>query len=78
MADTKPITFRVRRFDPDVDSAPHWDTYTLNVPDGMTVLEALHVSPSLNRAMDSTVRMTYQTGMAGGSSGTSAGLRFRI
>lgn len=36
------ITFRVRRFDPETDSAPHWDTYTLNVTEGMTVLEALH------------------------------------
>lgn len=36
------ITFRVRRFDPDTDSAPHWDSYTLSVTDGMTVLEALH------------------------------------
>ena len=46
MTDTKStprdITFRVRRFDPDVDSTPHWDSYILNVPDGMTVLEALH------------------------------------
>jgi len=36
------ITFRVRRFDPETDSAPHWDSYTLNVTEGMTVLEALH------------------------------------
>jgi succinate dehydrogenase / fumarate reductase iron-sulfur subunit len=36
------ISFRVRRFDPDTDSAPHWDSYTLNVSEGMTVLEALH------------------------------------
>jgi len=42
MTDKKQITFRVRRFDPDTDSIPHWDSYTLNVPDGMTVLEALH------------------------------------
>ena len=42
MTDTKLITFRVRRYDPDTDSAPHWDSYTLNVPEGMTVLEALH------------------------------------
>ncbi|HJS19885.1 MAG TPA: 2Fe-2S iron-sulfur cluster-binding protein, partial [Anaerolineales bacterium] len=42
MTTTKEITFRVRRFDPDTDSAPHWDSYSLNVPDGMTVLEALH------------------------------------
>ncbi|MBM3180423.1 MAG: succinate dehydrogenase iron-sulfur subunit [Chloroflexi bacterium] len=36
------ITFRVRRFDPDADSAPHWSEYRLDVHDGMTVLEALH------------------------------------
>ena len=36
------ITFRVRRFDPDKDSAPHWSEYRQHVHDGMTVLEALH------------------------------------
>jgi succinate dehydrogenase / fumarate reductase iron-sulfur subunit len=36
------ITFRVRRYDPDKDTAPHWDEYKLHVHDGMTVLEALH------------------------------------
>ncbi len=36
------MTFRVRRFDPDTDSAPHWNEYRLDVHDGMTVLEALH------------------------------------
>jgi len=36
------ITFRVRRFDPDTDSAPYWKQYRLNVTEGMTVLEALH------------------------------------
>ncbi len=36
------IAFRVRRFDPDTDSAPHWSEYRLDVYDGMTVLEALH------------------------------------
>jgi len=42
MTDTKPITFRIRRYDPDVDTIPHWEEHKLNVPDGMTVLEALH------------------------------------
>jgi succinate dehydrogenase / fumarate reductase iron-sulfur subunit len=42
MPDTKEITFRVRRFDPEVDSAPHWEEHQLNVHEGMTVLEALH------------------------------------
>ena len=36
------ITFRLRRFDPDNESAPHWDEYRMRVEDGMTVLEALH------------------------------------
>ncbi|MDP1996785.1 MAG: succinate dehydrogenase iron-sulfur subunit [Gallionella sp.] len=36
------ITFRVRRFDRDVDPAPHWSEYRQHVHDGMTVLEALH------------------------------------
>ena len=36
------ISFRVRRFDPDSDSAPFWQEYRLHVTEGMTVLEALH------------------------------------
>ena len=36
------ITFRVRRYNPDTDTVPHWDEYRLHVHDGMTVLEALH------------------------------------
>jgi len=39
---SRELTFRVRRFDPDTDSAPHWDSYRVNVTEGMTVLEALH------------------------------------
>lgn len=42
ISNPREITFRVRRFDPDKDSAPHWSEYKLHVPDGMTVLEALH------------------------------------
>lgn len=42
MASAKKITFRIRRYDPDKDAAPHWEEYKLNVHDGMTVLEALH------------------------------------
>jgi succinate dehydrogenase / fumarate reductase, iron-sulfur subunit len=36
------ITFRIRRFDPETDSAPSWQEYRLHVTEGMTVLEALH------------------------------------
>ena len=39
---SRQITFRVRRYDPDSDSAPHWDAYPVSVVEGMTVLEALH------------------------------------
>ncbi|GMV35381.1 succinate dehydrogenase iron-sulfur subunit [Chloroflexi bacterium CFX5] len=42
MMSAKQITFRIRRYDPDKDAAPHWEEYKLNVHDGMTVLEALH------------------------------------
>lgn len=36
------ITFRLQRYDPEKDSAPRWETRTLAVPEGLTVLEALH------------------------------------
>jgi succinate dehydrogenase iron-sulfur subunit len=39
---TKQITFRIRRYQPESDAAPHWETYRLAVTAGMTVLEALH------------------------------------
>lgn len=42
MPDEKIITFRIRRFDPESDSAPHWESYAVSVFEGMTVLEALH------------------------------------
>jgi len=48
MTDKKQITFRIRRFDPDTDSIPHWDSYALNVPEGMTVLEALALAQGLS------------------------------
>ena len=34
-------TFRIQRFDPEVDEAPYHQEYSLQVPEGMTVLEAL-------------------------------------
>lgn len=39
---TRQITFRIRRYQPESDAAPHWETYRLAVSEGMTVLEALH------------------------------------
>jgi succinate dehydrogenase / fumarate reductase iron-sulfur subunit len=34
-------TFRIRRYDPEHDEAPRYEEYALEVPSGMTVLEAL-------------------------------------
>ncbi len=54
------ITFRVRRFNPDTDTVPHWDEYCLHVHDGMTVLEALHqlkAEQTPNLAYRSSCRM---------------------
>ncbi|HVN55404.1 MAG TPA: succinate dehydrogenase iron-sulfur subunit [Anaerolineaceae bacterium] len=39
---TKAITFRVQRYQPEVDAGPHWEQYVVQVGEGMTVLEALH------------------------------------
>jgi succinate dehydrogenase / fumarate reductase iron-sulfur subunit len=38
---TAEVTYRVRRFDPDRDSAPHWEEYTIAFTPGMTVLDGL-------------------------------------
>ena len=61
------ITFRVRRYDPDKDTAPHWDEYKMHVHDGMTVLEALHELKALYG--DAFV----MTGMAKGGNDTLTG-----
>jgi len=38
---TKPFVFRIRRFDPADARGAYYQEYTLDVPEGMTVLEAL-------------------------------------
>jgi len=35
------VTYRVRRFDPATDSAPHWEEYRVPYQAGMTVLDGL-------------------------------------
>ena len=37
----KPYTFKIRRFNPEKDGVPYYEEYSLDVPEGMTVLEAL-------------------------------------
>ena len=41
MADTKPTTFRIYRYNPEKDSRPYMQEYTLDVPPGMMLLDAL-------------------------------------
>lgn len=43
---TRKITFRLHRYDPERDAAPHRETRELAVVEGMTVLEALHLIKS--------------------------------
>jgi len=38
---SRPFIFRVQRFDPAEDDAPHYQSYTLDAPEGANVLEAL-------------------------------------
>jgi succinate dehydrogenase / fumarate reductase iron-sulfur subunit len=54
------ITFRIRRFDPAVDAAPHWADFSLPYSVGMTVLDGLKLikeSRSASLAWRSSCRM---------------------
>lgn len=58
------VTFRVHRFNPQVDSKPYFDDYTIKLEKGITVLRAInyikeHVDPTL------TFRAFCQAGICG-------------
>lgn len=53
---TEDFTFRVRRFDPDTDTKPHYQTYRLAVSRGTTVLEALL---NIQRQQDGSLSFRY-------------------
>ncbi len=36
------VTLRIKRFNPEVDKRPHWETYTVDVDESDRVLDALH------------------------------------
>jgi len=36
------LTLRIKRFNPEVDRKPHWETYTVEVDESDRVLDALH------------------------------------
>ena len=62
------ITFRIRRFDPEVDTAPHWEEHKLFVPDGMTVLEAYgqmqHANGRIEKQPSRVVVLVHPPGKA--------------
>jgi len=41
MGEMKNVTYGVRLYDPNRDAAPHWETFTIPCPPGMTVLDGL-------------------------------------
>ncbi len=40
-SEMKDVTYRIRRFDPNADAAPHWESYRVPYQAGMTVLDGL-------------------------------------
>jgi len=50
------ITFRIRRFDPEQNSEPRWQEYTLDVEPGTVVLYALH---RIHDRQDGTLAYRY-------------------
>ncbi|ADY73100.1 succinate dehydrogenase and fumarate reductase iron-sulfur protein [Desulfurobacterium thermolithotrophum DSM 11699] len=51
--ETKKVTFKIRRFNPKKDEKPYYEDYTIDVPKGMTILEALqyikdNIDPTLS------------------------------
>lgn len=61
---TRKITFRLRRYNPDVDPDPRWETHELDIAEGMTVLEALQ---AIKRTHDPTLawRSSCRMGICG-------------
>lgn len=54
------ITFRIRRFDPNVDSEPRYETYRINVKPGWTVNDGLHY---IREHVDNTLSWRYSCRM---------------
>ncbi len=63
-AETKDIVFKIFRYDPDVNTEPHFDTFTVPVVKGWTVLDAVMY---IKENLDSTVsyRASCRMGICG-------------
>lgn len=56
----KDIVFRIRRYDPENDVAPHYEGYKIHVHPGMTVLDGLHV---IRETIDPSLSWRYSCRM---------------
>ncbi|MDD1686239.1 fumarate reductase (CoM/CoB) subunit TfrB [Methanoregula sp.] len=63
----KELTVRIRRFDPDKDTGPHVESYTVKVNDGARVLHVLH---AIHDTLDPT--LSYRYSCASGQCGSCA------
>jgi fumarate reductase (CoM/CoB) subunit B len=63
----KELTVKVRRFDPDKDTEPHFETYTVKANDGARVLHVLH---AIHDTIDPT--LSYRYSCASGQCGSCA------
>jgi fumarate reductase (CoM/CoB) subunit B len=55
----KQLTVHISRFDPEIDQAPHFKTYSVNVHDGARVLHVLH---AVHDGIDPTLTYRYCCG----------------
>jgi succinate dehydrogenase / fumarate reductase iron-sulfur subunit len=58
------VTYRIRRFNPDRDSTPHWEEYRIPATAGMTVLDGLWKVKEM-RAPDLVWRSSCRMGVCG-------------
>ena len=63
----KDLTVSIRRFDPDKDKEPYFQTYTVKVNDGARVLHVLH---AIHDTLDPT--LSYRYSCASGQCGSCA------
>lgn len=56
----KRITFHIRRYNPEEDSKPHWQSYEVPLTEGMTVLDGLHY---IRENLDATLVWRYSCRM---------------
>lgn len=56
----KIIAFHIRRFNPEKDKKPYWQSYSVSTTDGMTVLDGLHL---IKQNLDATLAWRYSCRM---------------